>query len=275
MRLISWNLRHRSVSWHDVARLDADVALLQEACEPPRELAASLDVEAEPWRTEGPALRRWRTSVVGLRRGVRLSRVATRPLAEARAPDLGVSRLGSLAVARAEHPTTGELITLVSMYAAWESAHPAGGSSWIFADASAHRLVSDLSPLVGRMRGHRIIAAGDLNCLYGHGERGSPYWAARYQTVFERFAALGLVFVGPQAPAGRQASPWPDELPRASRNVPTYYTSHQRPETATRQLDFVFASRDIAARVDVRALNEVHEWGPSDHCQVEIILRDA
>ena len=39
---------------------------------------------------------------------------------------------------------------------------------------------------------------------------------------------------------------------------------------ATRQLDFVFASRGLADSVHVRALNEPDEWGPSDHCRVEI-----
>ena len=107
-------------------------------------------------------------------------------------------------------------------------------------------------------------------CSQCHGEKGDAYWARRYQTIFDRFAALGLRFVGPQAPAGRQASPWPTELPEASRNVPTYHSNHQTPATATRQMDFVFASTDIADQVHTRALNEVAEWGPSDHCRVEI-----
>jgi hypothetical protein len=42
-------------------------------------------------------------------------------------------------------------------------------SSWIHADASVHRLISDLSVLIGRQRGHKIIVAGDLNVLYGYG----------------------------------------------------------------------------------------------------------
>jgi hypothetical protein len=32
-------------------------------------------------------------------------------------------------------------------------------------------------------RGHKIIAAGDLNVLYGYVEGGSQYWKARYDTV--------------------------------------------------------------------------------------------
>jgi len=79
-----------------------------------------------------------------------------------------------------------------------------------------------------------------------------------------------LRFVGPQAPAGRRADPWPDELPAESANVPTHHTSHQTTSTATRQLDFVFASAGLAERVRVRALNEPDEWGPGAHCRIEI-----
>jgi endonuclease/exonuclease/phosphatase family metal-dependent hydrolase len=54
--------------------------------------------------------------------------------------------------------------------------------------------------------------------------------------------------------------------------VPTYHRNKQTPATATRQLDFVFVSAGVAERVRARALNEAHEWGPSDHCCVEIEL---
>lgn len=78
-------------------------------------------------------------------------------------------------------------------------------------------------------------------------------------------------FVGPQAPdGGLQVLPWPKELPVDSRNVPTYRTNKVKPETATRQLDYVFASDSIADRLSVRAANSPEEWGPSDHCQIFI-----
>lgn len=44
-------------------------------------------------------------------------------------------------------------------------------------------------------------------------------------------------------------------------------------ESATRQLDFVFASSSLLPRVHVRAMNEREEWGPSDHCRVLIEVR--
>ena len=156
------------------------------------------------------------------------------------------------------------------MYSPWTRPHASTDSSWIVSDGSAHRVVSDLSALIGRQYGHRIIAAGDLNILHGYGEHGSSYWAKRYETVFTRMKALRLPFVGPQAPNGEQANPRPNELPSDSKNVPTYRTNRHKPETATRQLDFVFASEAFGDSVTVRALNRREQWGPSDHCRLEI-----
>jgi hypothetical protein len=85
--------------------------------------------------------------------------------------------------------------------------------------------------------------------------------------------AMGLPFVGPQAPNGRRANPWPSELPIESNNVPTYHTTRMTPAQAERQLDFVFASTDIAKQVKASAINEPGEWGPSDHCRVVIELQ--
>jgi hypothetical protein len=190
-------------------------------------------------------------------------------VADALPGELAVSRPGTLAAAIVT-PSAGSPFVVASMYAPWEEPLATTGSGRIYADGSAHRLISDLSALVGQQSGHRLLAAGDLNILHGYGEYGDAYWACRYATVFNRMSALGLTFLGPQAPAGRRAEPWPDELPPESNNVPMYHTSHQTPATATRQLDFVFASASLAEQVRVRALNEAAHWGPSDHCRVEI-----
>lgn len=160
----------------------------------------------------------------------------------------------------------GIAFTAVSVYAAWELAASRG-----YADGSAHRILSDLSALLGR-RDHRLIVAGDWNLLRGYDENADAYWKARYDTVFERAEALGLMFIGPQHPHGRQAQPWPEELPSDSLCVPTFHHSGQTPVTATRQLDFVFASTSLADRVEVRAMNTPETWGPSDHCRVVIDL---
>ncbi len=117
-----------------------------------------------------------------------------------------------------------------------------------------------------------MVVAGDWNLLRGYAEDGDPYWAARAQSVFDRAAAMGLRYVGPQAPHGRQADPWPTELPRSSRNVPTFHDDQQTPAQAARQLDHVFASAAIAGHVHVTALNTPEEWGQSDHCRLSITV---
>lgn len=121
----------------------------------------------------------------------------------------------------------------------------------------------------GRMGTESSQLVTSTSCM-GTGSTGGTYWASRYATVFARMAALGFTFVGPQAIAGRRADPWPDELPRDSNNVPTYHTNRQSPASATRQLDFTFASNGFAQVIRATALNEPEQWGPSDHCRIEI-----
>lgn len=117
-----------------------------------------------------------------------------------------------------------------------------------------------------------MLLAGDLNILHGYGEHGDSYWGGRYQNVFDRAEAMGLQYCGPEYPNGRQADPWPAELPEHAKDVPTYRHSRQNVEAASRQLDFVFATSDLAGRTETRAMNQVSEWGPSDHCQIRISL---
>ena len=279
LKIVSWNIGGFPFqSWHDLLETDADIALLQEANRPPPDVAERVTIDPGPWDTAGAEYSRlWRAAVVKLSDRVQVEWVEARPLADAGWQDFAVSRRGTIAAAIVT-PDGGEPTVVVSMYGAWERPveHPGlpRTSKPIWADGSAHRIISDLERLLGKVRGsttgRRLIAAGDLNILYGHGEHGDAYAKARYATVFDRMEAIGLPFAGPQSPNGLQADPWPDELPEGSRNVPTYRTNKVDPATATRQLDFVFTSEEIKDAVRVRALNGVEEWGPSDHCRVEI-----
>jgi len=270
VKIVAWNIARREDAWRRLQECNADMALLQEASPPPTDIAHEFDIDPAPWRTDGAGLNRaWRTAVVRLSDRVSVQHLEAKPIAEAHRGELAVSRPGTLAAAIVT-PLTGDPFVVASMYAPWEAPHRTTGSGWIYADASAHRVISDLAVLIGQQGGHRILAAGDLNILHGHGENGSHYWAGRYATVFSRMAALGLSFVGPQVPNGRTADPWPQELPLTSHNVPTYHASHQSPATATRQLDFVFASAGLAECMHVSALNDPDQWGPSDHCRVQI-----
>jgi exonuclease III len=268
LRIVSWNVAGKPL-WPKMIEIDADIGLLQEAAVPvdpwPR---AVIPQPSEHWGTAGWTGDAWRrrTAIVQVDDRHPLRAVPLAELGSGQEGAVPVSHAGALAVCELEF--AGEDLAVASVYAPWERAR----TGVIFADASAHRLLSDLSTLVATTRHHRLIVAGDLNILHGYGEEGDPYWAARYQTVFDRAEAMGLSFVGPQAPNGRQADPWPDELPMDSHDVPTYRTSQQTPRTATRQLDFVFASTELADRLDVHALNQPDDWGPSDHCRVVIDL---
>lgn len=272
LRIISWNLNQKNAAWEQLLSTDADIALVQEARRPPKAVSENVGVDTAPWGTAGLGLSRpWRTAVVKLSDEVEIEWFDQRELHEAVRGDFAVSRLGTLSVARVSSPSCPPLL-VASMYAPWEEPHDSVERPRIYADASMHRVISDLSVFIGQKNSHRIIAAGDLNILHGYGEHGSEFWASRYATVFDRFAALGLRFIGPQCPDGRQADPWPDELPRDSRNVVTYHTKKQTPESATRQLDFVFASDALVGSASCRALNspDPETWGPSDHSAIEI-----
>jgi endonuclease/exonuclease/phosphatase family metal-dependent hydrolase len=272
VKLIAWNIAQRAAPWQFLLDTDADIALLQEATPPPEHLAQRVGIDLAHWKTAGAKKSRlWRTAIAKLSDRVRVEWLEPKAVADAGPRELAVSRLGTLAVATVI-PTVGEPFVVASMYATWENPYYPNSAWNIYADASAHRVISDLAVLIDRQSGHRILAAGDLNVLYGYGENGSPYWTARYATVFDRMRALGLPFVGPQVPGGRCADPWPDELPRSSKNVPTYYTTSQTPKSATRQLDFVFASESLVEHVHVTALNAPEQWVPSDHCRIEITI---
>ena len=174
------------------------------------------------------------------------------------------------------HDNPDDAFMVVSMYAFWTSPHPsmAKPSSIWAADDSAHRILSDLSTFICHVdtTRHRILAAGDLNLIYSNetiwpGEN-AKYWFNREWTVWRRFDALGLEFLGPQQPNGRPAS---SPRPAGTLNVPTYKTTREKtPADSWRQLDYAFASRVFHEQVSVRALNGLEEWGRSDHCRLMI-----
>ena len=161
-----------------------------------------------------------------------------------------------------------------SMYARYMKPHPSTGTPWSVgaADVSAHRILSDLSAFIGHENPskHRILAAGDLNIIYG-ATGGALSLPERERAVWDRIAALGLEFLGPQLPNGRPAAAPQPDVPADTRNVPTYYSPQQRsPARANRQFDYAVASRGFHERIGVRALNGLDEWGSSDHCRLLI-----
>ena len=289
LKIVSWNMAKRRDPWRVLSRMAAsgevDVALLQEAGKgPPEDVAVpdgfEFDHVAERLdRRLGPELDRW-PAVVKLSDRVRLEWLQQVPVYPARGCpgselEMGVSGVGTLAAARVT-PVEGsadDSFVAVSMYARWLRTHPSRKSSWIYSDASAHQILTDLSAFTTSSdpADDRILAAGDLNMFYG----ATGYKLAlpeRERTVWKRCKALGLKFIGPQWPNATRRSSGHSDVPPNTGNVPTYYSNKQSPDTAVYQLDYVFASRGFHRNVRVHAMNGVEEWGPSDHCRVTIDL---
>ncbi|MDE2848960.1 MAG: hypothetical protein OXO51_19850 [Gemmatimonadota bacterium] len=275
--VVSWNIRKSHKPWFELLELNADVALLQEAGNPPSGLPSSVDtgssVNSDQWNKLDD-FERW-PLVVKLSDRVKVEwfrRVL--PLYKSTGPDeMVVSDAGTIAAARVI-PSDDEPFIVVSMYSRWLRPHSSISTKWTagYSDASTHRIISDLSAFIGDLdpSTHRILAAGDLNTVFGSTDT-KLVLPDRDRMVFERMDALGLEFMGPRHPEGRQVVPTPYGLPENTENVPTFFAPQARsPENAVHQLDYVFASRGFHHSVRTRALNNPDEWGSSDHCRILI-----
>ena len=269
--VVSWNIAKRSEPWRQLVSMGADVALVQEADldQVPPEVAARVDAgPVEHWDSRVWNSRWWEGRFKNLfDRWAMVVRLSDRvevewfkqisPMGAMAQDEIAVSGIGTIAAARVKPKDGSAPFIAVSMYARWVSPHPDVHSNWIYQDGSAHRIISDLSAFVGSTdpSTHRILAAGDLNMIYGATQDNRLALPARDRTVTDRMTALGMEFLGPQHPDGRRASPTPQGLPPETRNVPTYYSipNRQSPDTAQNQLDYAFASRGFHNGVEVRA----------------------
>ena len=292
VKIVIWNIDKQCAPWNELLdkEVDADVALLQEAGKPPTDFKKPFEIgPVEHWDSHGWNSRwfegRWGRSLYD--RWAMVVKLSDRvkvdwfkqisPISEQYNQDeIPVSGIGTIAAARVTPlDCKQEPFVVVSMYARWMRPHPSVKTKWPVghADGSAHRIISDLSAFIGDTdpSTHRILAAGDLNMIYGSLGNSWQSLARREQTVFDRMEALGLAFVGPQQPAGGLACPADPDLPEDSGNVMTRYDNRKKgatPSDARHQLDYVFASRGLHERVQARALNKPSEWKSSDHCRL-------
>ncbi len=280
--VVSWNIAKRSKPWRQLLQMDADIALLQEASPPPDDVAPLVDIgpqeswDSHSWNAKeaGYLFDRW-PMVVRLSDRVDIEWFRqVGPISEPTKNQIAVSGIGTIAAACVT-PRDGAIkpFIAVSMYARWIKWHPRVKALGAVGqpDVSAHRIISDLSAFIGLE--HRILAAGDLNILHGFGDGGNLHWEARYRSVFKRMETIGLEFIGPQAPNGRQAEKRPKGEPKDARNVVTHIPGGKKNlEKANNiQLDYVFASGGFHKGISARALNNsVEEWGASDHCRLLI-----
>lgn len=280
IKVVSWNTGFRRQPWLDLLDMDADVALLQETCTPPGEVNGRMGLSPySPWvgteHFSATELRPAKVVALSDRVKVEWFKQVMPHRGELETHQMAVSGVGTCDAARIT-PLDGsaEPFVVVSMYATWRGPHPTTTGGWIYPDASAHSIISDLSAFVPDYEAdaprHRILAAGDLNVSF----RSSNAFDRRAQTILDRMSALGMEYMGPVYPNGRRADPVLGHLTADSLDVPTYYTTRNSPATAHVQIDHVFASRGFHHGVRTRALNGVDEWGASDHCRIVIEVEE-
>ena len=187
--VVSWNIAKRSEPWRELVSMGADVALVQEANldQVPPEVAARVDTgPVEHWDSRVWNSRWWEGRFKNLfDRWAMVVRLSDRvevewfkqisPMGVMAQDEIAVSGIGTIAAARVKPKDGSAPFIAVSMYARWVSPHPDVHSNWIYQDGSAHRIISDLSAFVGSNdpSTHRILAAGDLNMIYGANSRQS------------------------------------------------------------------------------------------------------
>ena len=293
IKIVCWNINRSTEAYSELQAMGADVALLQEVgkCAAGQMEDALCGAEHWDWKTHD----RW-PAVLKLSDRVEVECFRPIPLVAPKEEmdEIAVSDLPTLAAAKVTPLPKGKAsvkpFIVVSMYARWYWPHPLAREApiikkpgcdviKIFADASAHRIISDLSGFIAHTNpaNHRIIAAGDLNTIYDATEEHPYEMPERMRTIFNRMNAIGMEFVGPRAGDGsKKADEAPVDVSPHTCNVPTYLSHPQRARYADEdvlsgnQLDYVFASCGFHESVRVHAMNAPDEWGPSDHCRIVI-----
>jgi exonuclease III len=138
-----------------------------------------------------------------------------------------------------------------------------------YADTTMHRILSDLTPLLDGPLWRRIVMGGDLNVsTQTHGGQRK-----RDDTVFKRLESLGLVDLLAENKPERVALTdcWCDEKGRCQ-HVQTH--RHSKSELPWHN-DYLFASKDLADRLESCAPVPVWDWTLSDHRPVVAAFSEA
>ena len=253
LRGVCWNMAHRATAWAAIASLKPDISLLTEAVVP----GGSRGV----WSRAGThgrdgAQRLWTAAVMS---DWPLSRVTdAQPQYRGKACDVPFvcSRPGVWEAARIETPT-GSALTAVALYGLMDE----------LSDASVHRSLSELSPVLDDPRyKNLVIVGGDLN-TGTQWSKTEQRWNDRDRSVLDRIAALGLVDC-------LRAKRAPGRL-EGCRCLEGDDCAHVRTRTDRQhpsipyQTDYLFASAGLASRLTYcEALASDERFAMSDHAPI-------
>lgn len=255
LRIGTWNVNfwqrraNQESSWRFLDEVvKPDLALLQECVPPP---------ERQPvvYREGGISeSRRWGSAVVSY--GADLEPITEVKSRHGRGtlPLLG-THPGSVAVAEAQI-AGADPIVVVSAYGVLDEG---------YAITTVHRILSDLTPLIDSPFGRRLVIGGDLNCS----TQLRPPDRARHANLFERVRGLGLIDLLEETQDQREPIPdcICDDAPSCG-----HVQTHRHPQSKVPwQMDYLFASREIAAQlVACHPVDggDPDPWDLSDHCPV-------
>jgi hypothetical protein len=276
MKVVVWNMRFGSSleNWSlfgpDGAYRDADVCLLNEAKPPLAGLGLNVMTAGETIGRDHPTyggskLRAWSTAVASPHQLQRPKDVWVLPPSETdpakdRRSKLMASRRGAWTVAVVALPG-GERITAISLYGLLDER----------SDASVHRSLSDLTPLLDDPRYNELLLlGGDLNPLWSAPRES--HLLERVQGVYDRITKgfgledLLLTTLDEKDPSRGRLESCTCSLGDACRHVWTF----RRHKSSLKgcQDDYLFASTALAERLDECRAIEFTNESPSDHAPI-------
>ena len=84
VNIISWNMAHKRESWRRLVDMDIDLALLQEACRPPDDIAERFEVDPAPWSVlERDSRVKWPTAIAVVSNRVTVEWLTAKPIRQA------------------------------------------------------------------------------------------------------------------------------------------------------------------------------------------------
>lgn len=271
LTVMAWNMKQQAAAWRSLVEISGregvSVAMLQEARNPGQLPAgwvsnppADENDRDERWRLTVPRYyradngdlketKRWFASAIVATGQLELAPRTPSPLHEVADGELACSHPGQFAISDLAL-ADGSRLTLISLYGIWDRMHD---SRQIYVEATLHRAISDLTPVLQERAADFVLIAGDMN-LYSYSD--GSVWGDRAMTVLDRFKAYGIEICGPFRRDGEprlERCPCPD---LECRHVNTYL--HQsKPENNPHQLDYFLASAPLRQRL-------VDSWADAD-----------
>jgi len=251
LRVVVWNIAGKARAWSALDRLEPDICLLNEAVVPPERQGV--------WSADGTLgrddkKRRWTAAVVSTLPSSSIIDAKPQWRQSKRNVPFQCSRPGSW-VAASVQSASGP-ITALALYGLLDE----------LSDASVHRSLSELSPVMDDPRYKKqIILGGDLNTGTQWPD-GEPFYK-RDRNVLDRIEALGLVdCIRARRPPGRLAGclciEGDDCAHVRTRQDP------KRPDVPY-QTDYLFASPTLASQlVSCEVLSSAEWFAISDHAPI-------